>query len=308
MKTGVWPGVGLALLVGMAVGGWAADWPQWRGPTADGIAPDTGINKNWAQRPPQTLWQVPMGDGGYAGPSVASGKVFIIDHAGDQDMVRALDVKTGQDLWRYPYKDTDRPNYGFARATPIVNEGKVYTLGRLGQLNCLEENTGKLLWARDLVAELGGKKPEWDYAMSPVVDGSKLIVVPGGPHLVVALDKNTGQTLWAGGGSEAPGYATPVIATLQGIKQYVVFSASGVRGVAAENGQLLWQHPWKTGYDANISTPLVAENRVFLTSYDAGCALMEIGLQGPRVLWQNREMMGKMSSPVAYGGFLWGRR
>lgn len=307
MKKRAWLGIVVALLVSAGATAWAGDWPQWRGPNQDGIAPDTGINKNWAQRPPQILWQVALGDGGYAGPAVANGKVFIIDHQGDQDLVRALNLANGQEVWRYAYADTNRANYGFARSTPTINEGKVYTLGRLGQLNCLDENTGNRVWARDILKEFGGTRVSWEYSMSPVVDGNKLIVLPGGANLLAALDKNTGQTLWVGGGSGPVGYATPVIATILGVKQYVVFSASDVRGVAAENGQVLWQYPWKTAYDVNAATPLVAENQIFITSgYGTGCAMLQVTEQGATALWQNKAMQGKFSSPVAYGGYLWG--
>ncbi len=311
MKKWFWPGIAFALLMGVGVAGWAEDWAQWRGPNADGIAPDTGINKNWAEKPPQTLWQVPMSDGGYAGPSVAHGKVFIIDHQGDQDIVRALALTDGQEVWRYAYADAAKANYGFARSTPVIDEGKIYTLGRLGQLNCLEENTGNLLWARNILQELGGKRGSWDYAASPLIDGDQLIVVPGGDNLVAALDKNSGATLWAGGGSDTAGYSTPAIATILGVKQYVVFSAAGVRGLSAENGQVLWQYPWKTSYDVNAATPLIAGNQVFITSgYNSGCAMLQINgdadNQTATLLWQSKEMKGKFSSPVSYGGYLWG--
>ena len=297
----------VVLLLAVAAGGGAADWPQWRGPSLNGVAPDTGLNKNWAQKPPQQLWSVPLGDAGYAGPSEADGRVFLIDHQGNQDIVRALDFKTGKDLWQFPYPDTAKANYGFARSTPTVNEGRVYTLGRLGELNCLEETTGKLLWSHNLLTDFGGKRATWDYAMSVLIDGNQAIVEPGGQNLLVALDKTTGQTLWAGGGTDLPGYATPVVATLNGVKQYVVFSASGVRGVSADNGQVLWTYPWKTSYDINAATPVILGNRVLITSgYKVGCALLNITAPGPQVLWQNPDMCCRFSSPVLYNGLLWG--
>ena len=307
----IWLCLAVVALLLAAGGGWAADWPQWRGPTVNGIAPDTGINKNWAQKPPTTLWTVPMGDQGYAGPSVADGKVFIIDHEGNQDIVKALDFTNGQEIWRYAYKDTAQPNNGFARSTPIVNEGKVYTVSRLGVVNCLEENTGKLVWTHNLVTEFGGKKSNWEYSMSVLIDGNKAILEPGGANLLAAVDKTTGQTLWVGGGSDTVGYATPVLATIQGVTQYVVFSLTGVRGLATKNGQELWMYPWKTPYDVNAATPLILGNRVFITSgYGVGCAMLEIKADGgkltPTLLWQSKDLQGKFSTPVFYGGILWG--
>ncbi len=286
----------------------AADWPQFRGPQASGIAPDQGINKNWAQRPPQKLWEVALGDDGYAGPAVAGGKVYIIDHQGAQDVVRALDLATGQEIWRFSYADTAEENNGFARSTPLISEGKVYTFSRLGSIHCLDAETGAKLWSRNIQTDFGGQKPGHEYCMSPIVDGHRLILCPGGNNAaVVALDKNTGQTIWAGGGSDIPGYATPVVAEILGAKQYVVFTGVSLIGVAVDSGQLLWRFPWETRYNINVATPLIVGNRIFISSdYDHGCAMVEITAQGPKALWENKELQAHFSSPVVYNGYIYG--
>ena len=123
----------------------AADWPWFLGPDCNGIASDTGINKNWNAKPPQTLWKVTLSYKGYAGPSVADGKVFIIDHVGANDVVRALDFATGADIWRFEYPDAEKFDYGYARATPTYFDGKVYCQGRMGPLFCLDAATGRTL-------------------------------------------------------------------------------------------------------------------------------------------------------------------
>ena len=302
-KTGL-----LMLCLCVSVAALAADWPQFRGPLGIGIALDKGINKNWAQKPPSELWRVAMGDDGYAGPAVAGGKVFIIDHQGDQDVVRALDLATGQEVWSLSHPDAAKANYGFSRSTPTISEGKVYTLHRLGLIHCLDEQTGAEIWSRNIQTDFGGKKPEWDYAMSPVLDGNTLILCPGGDNAaVVALDKNTGETIWQGGGSDIPGYSTPVVAEIQGVKQYVVFTGVSLVGVAANGGQLLWRFPWQTTHDVNAAMPLVEDNFVFITSgYGHGCAMLEITPQGPQARWQNKEIQAQFSSPVAFGGHIYG--
>ncbi len=289
----------------------AADWPHFLGPQANGIAPDQGINKTWAQRPPQKLWDVALGDDGYAGPAVAGGKVYIIAHERDQDVVRALDLTNGQEIWRFNYTDTADAasnDSGFARSTPLISEGKVYTLSRLGMAHCLDAQTGAKLWSRNIQTDFGGQKPGHDYSMSPIVDGNKLILCPGGNNAtVVALDKDTGQTIWAGGGSDTAGYATPVVAEILGVKQYLVFTGVSLVGVAADSGQLLWRFPWKTKYDINVATPLVAGNRIFIASdYGHGCALVEITPQGPESQWENTELQAQFNSPVAYNGHIYG--
>lgn len=286
----------------------AADWPRWRGPNKDGISPVKGINKAWARKEPKMLWKVPMGDDGFACPSVADGKVFIIDHEGANDIVRAIDLAAGEDVWRFSYPDTSKANYGFARATPVTDDGKVYTLSRLGLLHCLEAKTGKKVWARDIIADFRGRRPSWDLAMSPLIDGDKLITCTGGDNAaVVALDKKTGKTIWQGGGSDTPGYATPVVATIGGKKQYVLFTAYNLIGVDADNGELLWQVPWKTRYDVNAATPIVSGDTVFITSgYKHGCALVKVSGRSARIVWQSKDIQSHFNSPILVNGYIYG--
>ena len=296
------------LLLSVSATLWAGDWPYWRGPNKDGISPETGINKNWSQKPPRVLWQVPMSDRGYAGPSVADGKVFIIDHQGTNDVVRAIDIESGDDVWQFTYPDAKGENRGFDRATPVVDGDRVYTLCRMGPLHCLEVKTGNKLWARDIIAEFKGKLPQWLLAMSPFIDGDKLITCPGGPNAaVVALDKKTGRTIWQGGGSDKPGYATPVAATLGGKEQYVVFTGKNLIGVDAANGKLLWSVPWETGYDVNAATPIVSGDTIFITSgYKHGCALVKVTGRNARIVWENKEIQSHFNTPVLVDGYLYG--
>ncbi len=291
-----------------AVASAKADWPNFRGPNADGIAPDTGLNKNWTAQSPRVLWRVPMNDDGYAGPAVANGKVFIVDHQDDKDIVRALDLATGKDAWTYSHDDSSKANYGFARATPAVHAGRVYTVSRLGVVNCLDEKTGKPVWTKNIVKEFHGQIPAWQMAWSPLIDGDKLIVCPGGKGAaVVALNKNTGATLWKGGGSDKPGYATPVVATLAGKKQYVIFTGYHLIGVDAANGALLWQVKWETKYDVNAATPLsLPNNRIFIASnYGHGCALVTVTGNSASIVWENKELQCHFNSPVLYNGHIY---
>jgi outer membrane protein assembly factor BamB len=287
----------------------AADWPNFLGPNRDSISTETGLNKNWNAQPPRELWRVPMSDDGYAGPSVANGKVFIINHAGDKDIVRALDLKTGKDIWTYTYADKSKPNYGFARATPTVENGKVYTVSRFGVVNCLDEKTGKPIWTKDVVKESKGEVPRWEMAWSPFIDGDKIIVQPGGSGATVAaLNKNTGATLWKGGGSDAPGYGTAVIATLAGKKQYLVFTAKHLIGVDAADGKLLWKVAWETKYDVNAATPLVVgPNKVFISSnYARGCAMVTVTGNNASIAWENKELQCHFNSPILFGNHIYG--
>jgi outer membrane protein assembly factor BamB len=240
---------------------------------------------------------------------VAGGKVFIIDHSGAEDVLRAIDINTGEDAWRLTYPEPGNNNYGFARATPLIDEGKVYALGRSGQLTCADAPTGGKLWEKNVVSEFGARLPSWKLAPSPIVDGEKLIICPGGPRSgVVALDKKTGATIWAGGSTDKAGYATPVIATLGGRKQYLVFTGLALTGVDAAAGTLLWSLGWKTNYDVNAAAPVaIGTDHVFITSgYNHGCALVKVAGANASIVWENKEIKAHFSSPILHDRHIYG--
>ncbi len=293
---------------GFAATAFAADWPYWRGPDKNGIAPDTGINKDWQARPPEVLWQVEMHDDGYAGPSVADGKVFIIDHHGSEDVVRAIDLETGEDVWQTSYEDLTKHNYGYSRATPVYEDGRLFTISFLGKVACIDAQNGNIIWGCDMRRRFGGRVPTWGYAMSALIDGDRVIVVPGGPQAcVAALDRETGETIWAGGGGDIPGYATPVKSTIQGVEQYVVFNGKALIGVRTSDGQLLWRVPWETKYDVNAATPIVSGDHIYITSnYKSGCAVVAVTPEGPELLWRNKNMQSHFNSSVFYKGYMFG--
>lgn len=284
-----------------------ADWPRFHGPTANGIAPDTGINKNWNSRPPKELWKVRLGDDGYAGPCVAGGLVYIIDHRGQDDVVRALDFKTGKDVWEYPYSEPGGANYGFAHSTPCYDNGRLFTVSCSGQVHALSAPAGKLIWSKNLQKDFGGGAPSWRYAASPVVDGDRLVVLPGGSNSVAVLNKTNGEKIWAGGGSFNAGYATPTIATIGGTKQYIVFTGKALTGVSAKDGKLLWQVPWETQHGVNAAMPIVEDTYVFATSnYSFGGGVYQITGGGAQKVWFSKVMHSHFSSPVYYNGYIFG--
>jgi len=295
----------LLLLLGMHA--FAADWPFFLGPNHTGISPEKGINKTWKTRAPKALWKTPMSDEGYAGPSVVGNMLYIVDHTGDQDIVRALNLTNGKKVWEYKYKDAAGSNYGFTRSTPVLAGGKVYTVSRLGLVLCLDAKSGKRVWSRSLLKDLHGRKPTWDYSMSVLIDGKKVIVVPGaGSGTVAALDAATGKTIWQGGGNDIPGYATPVLATINKVRQYVVFTGKSLIGVDTNSGKLLWRCPWETSNDVNAACPIVSGNHVFITSdYGKGCALVEVVGKTAKIKWQNRSIMSHFSAPIFSNGFIY---
>lgn len=284
------------------------EWPRFQGPYGNSLADAQEFNTNWTAQPPQKLWSVTMGDNGYAGPSSAGGKVYILDHQSAEDVVRCLDLNSGTEAWTYRYAEGGGDNYGFSRATPCVDGGKVYTISRSGLVHCLDAASGQKVWSKSLATDLGGGAPQWLYAPSPVIDGKALIVIPGGAKgAVAALDKDSGNVIWQGGGDDQCSYATPVPATIGGVKQYVIFGAKALFGVNASSGARLWRVAWETGCDVNAATPLVDGDRIFIASgYGHGCAMVKVSGSSASIVWQNKSIQAHFSSSVLYQGKIYG--
>ncbi|MBI5725644.1 MAG: PQQ-binding-like beta-propeller repeat protein [Planctomycetes bacterium] len=300
---------GLIVLAG-AVGTviYAADpWPQFRGPKADGYSPDKGINKDWNAKPPKQLWKMDLGDNGYSGPIIADGKVFIIDYKAGKDIVRCLDAQTGKEAWNYPYDNGGKDNYGFSRSTPAYDNGKLYTVGKMGHVVCLDAKTGKKVWDLDMVKEYGGQRPGWEYGMSPLVDGDLVILVPGAKDAAaVAVNKATGKLAWKADFGDKPGYSTPLAATIGGKKQYIIFSAANLMGLDPASGKAIWKFAWPTGCDCNAAAPIVEGNAIFITSgYNHGCGLVEVAGEQAKSLWENKDIQSHFSSPIYADGHVY---
>lgn len=279
----------------------AGDWAQYRGPNANGISPETGINKDWKAKAPKVLWKIPLTDQGFSVPSIAGGKAFILDHIEDRDIVRALDLNSGKELWKLEYQDENKQKWGFTRIQPLIDNGNLYVISRRGKVLCLDVETGKQKWELDLVKDFGGKIPMWGFAASPVIDGDKLIICPlSKGNMLIAVDKNTGKVIWRGGGDENVGYSTPTFQILDGLKQLISASQKGLVGVNPEDGKVLWTGVFKTKYDNNIPVPVVFDkNKVFVTAgYNHGCAAFQVIDNKVTKLWENNKMQSQCNSPI----------
>ena len=287
----------------------AADWPGFRGPNRDGLAPDTGINKNWTQKPPRLLWKESLSDNGYAGPSVSGNTLYIVDHAGNSDIVRALDAATGKELWRYSYVDAAVNKQGFTVCTPLISDNTVSIFSRLGKAVCLGADSGKLIWQRDLVGEYKGSKPPWNFTTSPVLDDGKLIFCPGGTNAaMVTVEPRSGKTIWAGAGSAGVSYASPVVATLHGRKQYLFYRVPGLCGVDPGDGRLLWEVPWETKFGGKKGpTPVLVGDRIYICSTEGGSnGLIDLAGGAPKVVWEHKLMQEHFSTPIYYHDRIYG--
>lgn len=286
----------------------AADWPRFLGPNANSISPETGINKDWGQTPPKEYWRITMTDGGFSGPAVSGGIVYLHDHKGEEDVIRAVNAANGEEKWRFTYAEKGPENHGYTRATPTVEHGCVYTVSRAGVVHCLDAGAGRMIWRVDAMSKYGGEPPEWGAANSAVIDGEKLITIAAGENAqVVALDKRTGAEIWAGGGTDIAGYATPVVGRLDGRRQYLIFTGKSIIGVAPEDGALLWRYPWETRLDSNACSPIiVGDDSIWIASgYRRGCALLRVNGDQVEEVWADRNISPHWSSGVLIDGYIY---
>lgn len=284
----------------------AADWPQWQGPNRDAMSKETGLLEAWPEAGPPLTWKSTGLGSGYGGPSIAAGRIFGMSNRGEDEVVWSLSEADGKEVWatRLGRALTEGMAQGKegTGCTPTVDGERLYVLGLSGDLACLRAKDGAILWRRSLTDDFGGVVPTWRYNESPLVDGDKLIVTPGGKDAtIVALNKLTGETIWksavpepAGSNSGGPGggrgggrpgfrdsgasYASAIAIDFEGQRQYVQFLSKALVGVAASDGKLLWRYDRPANRaNINCSTPLYHDGLVFAASdYGAGGGLAKL--------------------------------
>ncbi len=289
-------------------------WSDFRGPSRDGHYREQPIRTSWPSGGLQPKWKQPSG-GGYASFVVANGRAFTIEQRGAEEVVAAYDVATGRELWTNRWKALFSESMGGdgPRATPTWRDGRVYALGGQGELRALDDATGKQIWRTNILDDAGAENLMWGMSASPLVYRDSVIVLPGGNsgRSVAAYDRLTGKRLWSAL-DDRQGYSSPQLATIGGVEQILVFSASRLMGITPDRGELLWEYPWKTQYDVNASQPLViGDNRVFLsTGYGSGAAVIELTQDGGkfsvREVWRNIRMKNQFTSSILLDGYIYG--
>jgi outer membrane protein assembly factor BamB len=300
---------------------WAEDWPRYRGPRGDGSWNAPPLPDRWPDAPLTPRWRVPIGPG-YAGVSVAAGRVYTLDRKpvepapkdgpdGDE-RVLCLDADTGRPLWSHTYPVRYGPLGGYAngpRTTPTVHDGRVYTLGAVGHLVCFDAATGKVLWQRDTVRQDRARVPEWGFAASPLIDGDRVIVHVGAEPDggLIAFDRHTGREVWRSLPDPA-GYCTPVLIDAPAGRQLVAWTPENVRGVDPDTGKPLWALPYKVTYGVSIAGPVYRDGIVFVTGYWEGSRAIRLGPASTdaKLLWEERRgLNGLMAQPLVRGGYVY---
>jgi len=243
----------------------AADWPGWRGPERTGVSAESGLLQSWPDGGPPLAWKVTGLGRGWSTPSVAAGRIYLMGATDGREFAIALDENDGKEVWRVEVgKEAPASGYPGPRCTPTVDGDRVFVLGSDGDLLCLSL-AGQVVWRKNMDKDFDGRRGIWAYSESPLVDGDRLIVTPGGKkNSIVALDKSSGKLLWAAtvpeGGEAA--YASTIVTDAGGTRQYVQFLRNGLAGVAAADGKFLWMFG-KNMTRTNCSTPIGRGDWIF---------------------------------------------
>jgi len=293
----------------------AAYWTGFRGPHNDGHYDQGPIATNWPVEGLKLLWRQPIG-GGYGSFAIAEGLAFTIEQRREKEALVAYDLQSGNEIWVYdwPGEFHDYYSEGGPRATPAYSDGKVYALGALGTLSCIEAASGKRVWSREILAENHAGVPSYGVATSPLVIGEQLIVLSaaGHGHSVLCFNKTDGNPIWSSL-DDVTGYATPMLVQLAGETQIIVCCEKRTVGLSPNDGKLLWECPWHVkNKQMPIAQPVVLGTNRFMLSagYFTGCAAFEIDRNKngftARIIWQNSNMKNKFTSSVFSQGYIYG--
>ncbi len=291
------------------------DWPQWQGPDRTAVSKETGLLRSWPKEGPKLLWEAKGLGEGFSTPTVAAGRIFAMGNRGKSEYVVALAEEDGKELWAFEVGPVRADGGGRPgpRCSPTVDGERVYALGLNGDLVCLTAAGGKEVWRKDLVKDFGGHVPGWGYSESPLVDGDRVVVTPGGKTAaLVALDKKSGAVVWKGAVPQADHahYSSVVAATVAGKREYVQFVSGGVVGLA-EDGTFLWRYDAPHNTTANCSTPIVRDDHVFAASgYGTGGGLAKLTAEDGKVkaeeVYFTKKMRNHHGGMVLLGDYLYG--
>ena len=297
------------------------DWPRWMGLKADNVWRESGIIEKFPGGGPKVLWRSKVA-GGYSGPAIAAGKVFVTDYtaAGNVkvanferkefsgiESVICLNEKDGVEIWKheYPVKYTISYPAG-PRCTPIYDDGRLYTLGSEGDLFCFDANDGKIIWKKSLISDYGTKAALWGYAAHPLIDGDNILTLAGGANShIVALNKMTGDEVWKSQSAPEQGYSPPTIFKFGMTRVLVLLKPNAVSGINPDDGKEYWSVPYTATSGSIIMTPLRYKNLIYAAGYSGKSLLLKASSNGKTVeeVWRDKK---EAISPVNVQPFLQG--
>ena len=295
-------------------GAFSKAYPQFLGPHRNGTVQGIKLARDWSKRPPQLLWRQPIG-AGWSAFAVVGSSAITQEQRGEYEMVVCYDLKSGREQWSH--SDHDRyeatPAGVGPRATPTIVEDRVYTLGATGILNCLDLTTGERIWSEDILYDNGAELASWGISGSPLVLDDLVVVSAGGRDgkSLVAYHKDTGERVWRAG-SDPAGYSSPLITTLAGIPQILIFNFASVVAHNPNRGQVLWRHPWPNTTECIAQPVPLPGDRLFVSSgYGIGCKLFQIVRDEDNqlkaaLMWETPRLKAKFTNVVHRDGYIYG--
>jgi len=290
------------------------DYPQFLGPTRNGVVPGVRLATDWSAQPPRRAWRQAIGTG-WSGFAVAGDLAITQEQRGEDELVIAYEAATGRGRWSH----SDRARYATViagegpRATPTVHDGRVFTMGATGLVNALDLATGRRLWSRDVLADNEAQSPEWGKSCSPLVVGGLVVVSAGGAQgrSLVAYDAATGERAWSGGG-DGSSYSSPLLTRLAGSEQIVIFNRGSLAGHDPASGAVLWEHPWPAS-QPNVAQPLpLPGDRLLVSSgYGIGSKVLQLSRDADdslraSLVWESPRLKAKFTNLVFHDGSVYG--
>ena len=291
----------------------AADiWPVFHGIDGTNKSPDTGLLKEWPDDGPELLWQIDGLGSGYSTVSVANGMIYTAGNVDEKTIVTALDMD-GKVVWTAQNGEGWKENFPGTRGTPTVDGDRVYHESPFGNVICLNAKNGDKIWELNILEEFEGENITWALSESLILDGNRLICCPFGKKAsVVALEKKTGEVIWAAESTEdKAGYGTPVLVEDRGIRMILTMNQKAVVGVDADSGKLLFRHPHETKYDVNVLIPVFHEGQVYVSSgYGTGSQMLKLIVDGKAVsveqVWETKNLDNHHGGVILLDGCIYG--
>lgn len=290
------------------------DWPQFRNDDREGRDMTVQLDRDFAANPPEELWRIKVGLG-WSSFAIVDDFCWTQEQIDDRELVVCYELETGKQVWSHADEARWSETMGGdgPRATPTIHEGKCYTQGATGILNCLDALTGEVIWSRNILEDAGAKNIQWAMSASPLIYEDKVIVNPGGQNGkgVIAYDKRNGEIIWAKGDHPAS-YAGLRVAEMHGEPQLILFDGDGVAGLDPQDGAEYWRYEWTNGPKVNAAQPIVLGYQILISSgYNTGSALLNVSREEekwsvePEWIAKNRFRL-KFSDGVLKDGFVYG--
>lgn len=290
----------------------ANDWPQYLGPSRNGIYEGPALADTWGANGPKVVWRKQVGQG-FAGPAVVGNRVILFHRVGNEEVLESLDAATGNSMWRYAYPTRYRDDFGFdegPRAVPVVADGVIYTFGAEGQLHAVDLAKGTRLWSEDTMKRFGVPKGFFGAAGSPLVEGGRVIANVGGDKAgIVAFEAKTGKVLWAATDDDAS-YSSGVAATIGGRRLGVFLTRDSLVGLDPASGMVQFQRRWRARIAAsvNAATPIIVGDEIFVSAqYGPGAGVLRVNGSQLTDVWTSDDVLSNhYATSVFYNGYLYG--